>query len=308
MTDTTTSGLNKKVGPLPVGVWIVAIGGGLIIAYTVKSKSSGGSTLAVAANGTTGPDSGVGNGSVGGWAFQPPTATAGAKTYATNEEWGQAAIAYLIGQNYDASLADAAIRNYLGGLQVSVQQQPLVDAAIRGIGPTPQILNPISGPAPNTPITTGVPPVAGGGGGTNTPPPTNTGGLFGFLFRLADIFIPGISGSLSNINVPVNGQNYGVSGSYGSDKGSVTVTNPDGSTVTVNADPNSSTTSNATTTPVATITGTRSYTVVAGDTLSMISIKMYGSALQQDKIYNANAALIPDRDHLIAGTSLNIPE
>jgi hypothetical protein len=35
---------------------------------------------------------------------------------------------------------------------------------------------------------------------------------------------------------------------------------------------------------------------------------MYGSALQQDKIYNANLSAVPDRDHLIAGTSLSIPE
>lgn len=303
MADTVASGgdiLTKKIGPLPAVVWVGAIGLGLYLGY-FKKKSSTNPTIPLA----VGTDSGVGAGA-GGWNYQPPAAVVTA-TYATNEQWGQAAISYLIGQNYSASLADSAIRNYLGGLQVSIQQQPLVDAAIRGIGPTPQILNPVTGPDPTTPITPPAP--AGGGGGTNTPPPAPPGGgLFGLLFGLVNDFFGNISGSISGVHVPVNGQDYQVSGSYGDNAGTVTVTNPDGSLVTVNANPLTTTNSNATTTPVGTITGTRTYVVATGDTLSSISIKMYGSALQQDKIYNANLSAVPDRDHLIAGTSLSIPE
>jgi nucleoid-associated protein YgaU len=83
---------------------------------------------------------------------------------------------------------------------------------------------------------------------------------------------------------------------------------PDGSTATANANPLMSSTGNATTTPVGTTTGTRSYSVLDGDTMTSISMKMYGSTLQQDKIYNANLQQIPDRDHLITGTVLSIPE
>lgn len=302
MADTNVAEVaGKKVGPLPMGVWIAAIGGGLIIAYYgTKSKSSN-PTLTVA--GTAGQESGVGTGAVGGWAYQPPTALPSAATYTTNQEWARAAINYLIGQNYDAGLADAAIRNYIGGLQVSIQQQPLVDAALKALGPPPQVLNPITGPVPDTPVP------SGGGGPVNTPPPTpgpGGSGVFGLLFGFLDML--GLSGSVSGIHVPVNGQDYQVTGSYGNNSGTVTVTNPDGSTATVNSNPLMSSTGNATTTPVGTTTGTRSYSVLDGDTMTSISMKMYGSTLQQDKIYNANLQQIPDRDHLITGTVLSIPE
>lgn len=302
MADVGGTGLDKKVGPLPAGVWAAAIGVGLLFAFYMNKRSgsanSSSNSLATAGSGTA-------DGSVGGWVATTPTTLQTTKVFTSNEQWGQAAISYLIGQNYDAGLSDAAIRNYLGGLQVSIQQQPLVDAAIKGLGPPPELLNPISGPTPSTPIT---PPSQGGGGPTNTPPPTNNGGLFGFLFGLVDSFLGNVSGSVSGINVPVNGQNYQVSGSYGNDNGTITVVNPDGSKTTVDANAQATTTSNATTTGVATTTGMRSYTVVTGDTLQSISYKMYGSYLQGSKIYNANLSTIPDQQNLIPGTILSIPE
>jgi len=293
------SALSKKVGPLPLGMWIVIGGGGFVVYYVMKSKSTSSATPQVSAADAVGAGA-------GGWIATTPTTTTTTTAYGTNDQWGQAAISYLIGQNYDAGLSDAAIRNYLGGLQVSIQQQPLVDAALKQLGEPPQLLNPITGPVSTTPI----PGPSAGGGTTNTPPPSNNsgGGLFGALFGFIDQFLGGVSGSVSNLNIPVNGQNVSVSGSYGNDQGTISIVNPDGSIITGSANPSVTSLLSPTTTPVATTTGTRTYTVIAGDTLTSISNKMYGSSLQQDKIANANLSVIADRDHLVAGTVLTIPE
>lgn len=301
--------LSKKIGPLPVGAWIAVFGVGILIAYAVNSRAGSGTraanTLAVADDGTTGPEPDVGSGAVGGWQYQQAVAAQAAKTYDTNEKWGRAAIEFLIGQGYDASLADVAIRRYLGGLDITVQQRPLITAAINGIGPTPEQMNPINELPPDSPIT---PPGSDGGGSTNNPPPTpprNNGGLFGWIFGLVDVFLPGLNIRANNVQVPINGQNYEVDFSYGTEGGSVGVTDPNGATTDVSI-PKSST-NPATTTPAAP-GSQRTYTVKEGDTLAGISMAMYGSSLQASKIYNANLTKISNKDRLVAGTVLVIPE
>lgn len=294
--------LSKKVGPLPLGVWVIALGGTIVVVYAVNSKkgSSTGNTLAVANDGTTGTQSKVGDGSVGGWVSNPAATVSTKKTYATNEEWGRAAIQFLIGQGYDAALADIAIRRYLGGLDITVQQRPLITAAINGLGPTPQQMGPISELPGDSPI-----PGGGGTTGNHPPPtpPTNTGGLFGFLFGLVDAFLPGLNLKSQNLQVPVNGQNYGVDLSYGSEGAGVDVTGPGGDVTRVGVPRPSA----ATVTPTPQDT-TRTYTVVAGDTIAGIALKEYGSSLQANKIYNGNLEKIQDKDNLIPGTVLVIPE
>lgn len=293
--------LTKKVGPLPLGVWVIALGGTVVVVYAVNSRkdSTGSNTLAVADDGTTGPESRTGDGSVGGWLYQQAQAVSN-KTYATNEEWGRAAIQFLIGQGYDAALADIAIRRYLGGLDISVQQRPLVTAAIRGLGPTPEQMNPINELPSDSPVT------GGGGGQTNNPPPTpprNNGGILGFFFGLIDAFLPGLKVNAQNLQVPVNGQNYEIDLDYGADGGGVTVSGPGGDETRVTVPRPSP----ATISPTAPGQG-RTYTVVGGDTLPGIAMKMYGSSLQASKIYNANLEKISDKDNLIPGTVLTIPE
>lgn len=293
--------LTKKVGPLPLGVWFIAIGGTVVVVYAVNSKksSTGGNTLEVAADGTTGPETRTGDGSVGGWLYQQAQAVSN-KTYTTNEEWGRAAIRYLIGQGYDAALSDIAIRRYLGGLDISVQQRPLITAAIAGLGPVPEQLGPISELPGDTPVT------GGGGGQTNNPPPTppnNNGGLFGFFFNLIGQLLPGLTVDAQNLQVPVNGQNYEVDVNYGNDGAGVTVTGPGGDETRVGIPaPNPALIS-----PSAPGQG-RTYTVVDGDTLPGIALKMYNSSLQANKVYNANLEVIQDKDNLIPGTVLTIPE
>lgn len=52
----------------------------------------------------------------------------------------------------------------------------------------------------------------------------------------------------------------------------------------------------------------RSYTVVAGDSLSKIAKKLYGDAKKWRRIYDANRDSIADPDLIHPGQKLKIPE
>ena len=52
----------------------------------------------------------------------------------------------------------------------------------------------------------------------------------------------------------------------------------------------------------------RTYTVVAGDTLSKIAKNMYGNANKWRKIYEANTDIIKNPDVIRPGQVLKIPE
>src|SRR6187551_4124698 len=100
--------LGKQYGPLPLGAWLVAGAAGIGIA--LWSRNNGLATPVETVD--TGGTPGVGDGSVGGWVPTTPTPTGNTPTITTNEEWARAAINWLIGQGYDASVSDSAIRKY----------------------------------------------------------------------------------------------------------------------------------------------------------------------------------------------------
>lgn len=58
---------------------------------------------------------------------------------------------------------------------------------------------------------------------------------------------------------------------------------------------------------VATGTGSRSYTVKSGDSLSKIAKEVYGDASQWKRIHLANSEKIKDPDKIQPGWTLNIP-
>lgn len=292
---------SKKIGPLPAGVWLIVLGGTIVIVYAVNSRGGGkstGATLAVADDGTTGADTQSGIGA-GGWSYSAPAPVTPAKTFDTNEEWGRAAIQFLIGQGYDAALADIAIRRYLGGLDISAQQRPLITAAIAGLGPVPNQLGPINELPGDTPVT------GTGGGNSNTPQPApvqRSSGIFGLFSDILDVFLPGLSFSGSGYKVPVGPDTWTVGLGYDSAGGSLNVKGPQGDTTQIGVPRNP-----ALVTPVAQTPG-RKYTVVQGDTLASIALTVYGSSLQASKIYNANLGVITDKDNLTPGAVLTIPE
>lgn len=149
--------LGKQVGPLPLGAWVVVVGGGLYLAYTANRTSASTDPELVDDTSTT---PGVGEGP--GWVAVPPPTDAppGAAPITTNEEWGQRAIDYLIANNYPPDVAYSAITKALEGGQgqfkMSVKEYAMWRAALRALG-TPPI--PIFVPPPTTiPTPTPAPP------------------------------------------------------------------------------------------------------------------------------------------------------
>lgn len=146
--------LGKKLGPLPVGIWVLAVGGGLIFAYYMRS-SGGGEETPVEEE--AGPDTG-GTGT-GSWPYGVPNGVGqwpGAgqgdeddedKTLpTTNEQWQRRAISILIGRGYEAVAVDRAISAYLGGEPLTTIQRAIINEAILLIGPPP-----VSPPSPTSP-------------------------------------------------------------------------------------------------------------------------------------------------------------
>jgi nucleoid-associated protein YgaU len=60
--------------------------------------------------------------------------------------------------------------------------------------------------------------------------------------------------------------------------------------------------------PVRVSGGGRSYTVVAGDTLSHISGKVYGTNARWRDIFEANRNILPNENSLRIGMELQLPE
>jgi nucleoid-associated protein YgaU len=54
--------------------------------------------------------------------------------------------------------------------------------------------------------------------------------------------------------------------------------------------------------------GTRTYTVVSGDTLWRIADRMYGDGSHYLKIFEANSGVLKDPDHIFPGQELVIPK
>lgn len=154
----------QQVGPLPLGAWVVVVGGGLGIAWYTRSQ---GSVVDVPVEDTSGvPGVGVGV----GWLAVPPPSGApdGAPAPTTNEAWARAAVNYLIAQGYDANMADSAIRKYVEAAELNVQEYALVRLALEHLGsppvplppppPPPVVPTPTPTPTTPTPVPTPVQP------------------------------------------------------------------------------------------------------------------------------------------------------
>lgn len=179
--------LEKKVGPLPAGVWAAAIGAGLLLAiYMRRTQTSSGPAISDESAPRGG--SAVGNGSVGGWTATTPGALQ-QSGYADNEAWRKAATNYLISLGYDPVASDTALRRYLGGRTVSALEQPLINKALAFMGPPPQKINVTPGPI--TPPNDNPP--SGGGNGGNT-----GGGIFSLVKWALDWVIGDVAVSTKN--------------------------------------------------------------------------------------------------------------
>ena len=147
--------LSKQYGPLPLGAWIVVVGGALGIAwYTTRNTAP--KQIVEDTSGTPG----VGTGAQSLWVANvaPPTTVADSK-FDTNEEWARACVNYLIAQGYDAALSDTAIRKYLESKQLTLSENALVNLALTKYG-APPVLLPEAPPLPVIPPPVVVPPPA----------------------------------------------------------------------------------------------------------------------------------------------------
>lgn len=164
--------LSRQVGPLPVGGWLLAIAGGLGVAYFLNrdapSPDPDPGTI------DPGSDAGLGFTSRGGVGTdllgpslptQPPASDDGDDDGepTTNTGWGLLAIRTGMDLGYGPLATNAAVSRYLTGQELTREQAKLLDAILREIGPPP---NPVPTPRIGNP-----PRDDGSGGQTPTSPP-----------------------------------------------------------------------------------------------------------------------------------------
>lgn len=145
------STLGKKVGPLPMGVWLLAIAGGLLVAVFIRRRS-----VATPTDTQPSTDTQPGAGNLGGAA--PGTDGTNNTRPTTLEDWYRLGVDTMtaLSLGYDTGLVDRALRKYITGEALTTAEQAVVSIVIRLIGPPPV---PVPLPPPGGGDT-------GGGGGT----------------------------------------------------------------------------------------------------------------------------------------------
>jgi hypothetical protein len=146
--------LTQKVGPLPIGVWMVAALG---IYLYLKNKSAAAAKntgpTAVTPAGTVGTTGGIGSSDMsgGGGGSTGNTGTSGSTTagqYQTNDAWGRAAVNYLVSIGEDPTVANSAITQFLASQNLTADQQAMVNLAIQSLGAPPNLPQPGTAPPP----------------------------------------------------------------------------------------------------------------------------------------------------------------
>lgn len=192
-TDAAAKGLDflkHKVGPLPIGVWLLIGAGGLWYFERQKSSSSaaasGQQTDPAGNTGTIDPATGyvygspedqaaLAAGDSGSTGTGPSgSSTPGAQSYADNNTWGIAAVNYLTGLGIDATTANQAVQLYLNSQPLTTAQQGDVNLAITALGPPPTLPGPVS--ANPNPVTTPPGTSPKGSGTSRNPTPVISAG------------------------------------------------------------------------------------------------------------------------------------
>ncbi len=148
--------LTHKVGPLPIGVWMVAAGG---IYWYVRKKNAGSANTgptALTPSGRVGTTGGIGSSDMSGGSGGGSGGDTGgsgstvAGQYATNDAWGRAAINYLVARGVDPTVANSAITQFLASQNLTADQQAQVNLAIQAMGSPPNPPQPGTAPPPIT--------------------------------------------------------------------------------------------------------------------------------------------------------------
>lgn len=159
--------LTRYVGPMPVWAWMVLAAGALYLWHKHETSSGGTSSLSNLFGG-----SGTGSNSADAQTVSGlEAAQDDASTTTSNAAWGQDAIAYLEGQGYTASQAEAAIGTYTSGGTLDPSMATLVDNAVQNVGQPPQLILPTN---PSTTGSSSVTSTTSSGAGTATGSPTSS--------------------------------------------------------------------------------------------------------------------------------------
>lgn len=186
--------LGQKVGPLPLGVWLLAA---VAIWYYVSKKNAPAPSSATGGTtGTYGTDPAGNTGYINpvtGFVYGTPQdaqaangtgavaqntsgTVNGSGGYTDDSQWGAAAVNFLVGRGDDPTAANQAVTLYLSGQSLTAQQQAMVNSSIQSIGAPPELPGPtdknpgtiVNPPGTPSPGQTTPPP---GSGGTAPPPP-----------------------------------------------------------------------------------------------------------------------------------------
>ena len=149
--------LGRMYGPLPLGAWLAAVGGGLgLMLYTRRQAASNAPVNPDAAPQDIGTTPGVGVGGSGQWTSLNPPANGSADTGTapqTNDEWALQTIAKMIGSGYSPIKVNSGITKFLGQQTLDAQEEAIVSEALRRFGSPP-----IPVPGPYGPGAVGTPP------------------------------------------------------------------------------------------------------------------------------------------------------
>lgn len=145
--------LTHKVGPLPVGIWMLAAAG--IYWYLKKKNAAAASTgpTAVTPAGTVGTTGGIGSSdsSGTGGGSGGDTGSSGSTTvgqYQTNDAWGRAAVNYLVSIGEDPTVANSAVTQFLASQNLTADQQAMINLAVQALGAPPNLPQPGTAPPP----------------------------------------------------------------------------------------------------------------------------------------------------------------
>lgn len=140
--------LKTPVMGVPVGLLGVVVVGGLGIGYYFNKRAAN-----KADQPTQLTEGGVGAGGSGFDNVSPPS-TNPTVIEETNQTWGRKVTQYLIAQGMDPGIADNAVRKYLNSQNLTLQEQAMINSAIVKLGPAPEplapVVIPVGKPAPVT--------------------------------------------------------------------------------------------------------------------------------------------------------------